>query len=44
MFDGKPYRLCLTLGALAELEDAFAASRSERRWWSGFPPARLSAE
>ncbi len=22
---GKPYRLCLTLGALAELEDAFAA-------------------
>lgn len=24
-FDGKPYRLCLTLGALAELEDAFAA-------------------
>lgn len=26
MFDGKPYRLCLTLGALAELEDAFSAS------------------
>lgn len=26
VFDGKPYRLCLTLGALAELEDAFAAS------------------
>ena len=25
VFDGKPYRLCLTLGALAELEDAFAA-------------------
>ncbi|SMH42852.1 gene transfer agent family protein [Mesorhizobium australicum] len=24
-FDGKPFRLCLTLGALAELEDAFAA-------------------
>ena len=24
-FDGKPYRLRLTLGALAELEDAFAA-------------------
>jgi len=24
--DGKPHRLCLTLGALAELEDAFAAS------------------
>lgn len=24
-FDGKPYRLCLTLGALAELETAFAA-------------------
>ncbi|MEX0345043.1 MAG: gene transfer agent family protein [Rhizobiaceae bacterium] len=23
--DGKPYRLCLTLGALAELEAAFAA-------------------
>lgn len=25
-FDGTPYRLCLTLGALAELEDAFSAS------------------
>jgi hypothetical protein len=25
-FDGREYRLCLTLGALAELEDAFAAS------------------
>ncbi|MCO5159897.1 MAG: gene transfer agent family protein [Mesorhizobium sp.] len=25
-FDGKTYRLCLTLGALAELEDAFAAA------------------
>lgn len=25
IFDGKPYRLCLTLGALAELEDAFGA-------------------
>jgi Phage tail tube protein, GTA-gp10 len=24
--DGKPYRLCLTLGALAELEDAFGAA------------------
>jgi hypothetical protein len=24
-FDGKPYRLCLTMGALAELEDAFGA-------------------
>lgn len=24
--DGRDYRLCLTLGALAELEDAFAAS------------------
>ena len=24
--DGRSYRLCLTLGALAELEDAFAAS------------------
>lgn len=24
--DGRPYRLCLTLGALAELEAAFAAS------------------
>lgn len=23
VFDGKPYRLCLTLGALAELESAF---------------------
>jgi hypothetical protein len=26
IFDGKPYKLCLTLGALAELEDAFAAT------------------
>lgn len=25
VLDGRPYRLCLTLGALAELEDAFAA-------------------
>jgi len=25
-FDGRDFRLCLTLGALAELEDAFAAS------------------
>lgn len=25
VLDGKPHRLCLTLGALAELEDAFAA-------------------
>jgi len=25
MLDGREYRLCLTLGALAELEDAFAA-------------------
>ncbi|MCO5063116.1 MAG: gene transfer agent family protein [Rhizobiaceae bacterium] len=25
VLDGKPRRLCLTLGALAELEDAFAA-------------------
>lgn len=25
ILDGKPYRLCLTLGALAELEDAFGA-------------------
>jgi hypothetical protein len=24
VFDGRPHRLCLTLGALAELEDAFA--------------------
>lgn len=24
-FDGKPYRLCLTLGALAELESAYCA-------------------
>lgn len=24
-FDGKPYRLCLTLGALAELEAVYAA-------------------
>ena len=26
LLDGREYRLCLTLGALAELEDAFAAS------------------
>lgn len=26
LLDGRPYRLCLTLGALAELEDAFGAS------------------
>jgi len=26
VLDGQPYRLCLTLGALAELEDAYAAS------------------
>ena len=25
VFDGRPFKLCLTLGALAELEDAFAA-------------------
>jgi hypothetical protein len=25
VLDGKPYRLCLTLGSLAELEDAFGA-------------------
>lgn len=25
-FDGREFRLCLTLGALAELEDAFAAA------------------
>lgn len=25
VLDGKPYRLCLTLGALAELETAYAA-------------------
>lgn len=25
VLDGKPHRLCLTLGALAELEDAFGA-------------------
>ncbi len=25
VLDGRPYRLCLTLGALAELEDAFGA-------------------
>lgn len=25
MLDGRPYRLCLTLGALAELETAYAA-------------------
>ncbi len=24
-FDGKPYTLCLTLGALAQLEDIFQA-------------------
>jgi len=26
VLDGAPYRLCLTLGALAELEDAFGAA------------------
>jgi hypothetical protein len=26
VLDGRPYRLCLTLGALAELESAFAAT------------------
>lgn len=26
VFDGRPYRLVLTLGALAELEDAFAVA------------------
>lgn len=26
VLDGRPYRLCLTLGALADLEDAFGAS------------------
>ncbi len=25
-FDGRPYRLCLTLGSLAELEDAFGST------------------
>ena len=42
-FDGKPYRLCLTLGALAELENAFGAgdlnALAER-----FGTGRLSAK
>jgi Phage tail tube protein, GTA-gp10 len=42
-FDGKPYRLCLTLGALAELEHAFGAgdlnALAER-----FGTGRLSAK
>lgn len=42
MLDGREYRLCLTLGALAELEDAFAvddlAALVER-----FSSGRLSA-
>lgn len=41
--DGKQYRLCLTLGALAELEDAFGAqdlnALAER-----FASGRLSAK
>jgi hypothetical protein len=42
VLDGEPYRLCLTLGALAELEDAFGAddmlALAER-----FEAGRLSA-
>ena len=42
ILDGEPYRLCLTLGALAELEDAFGAedmlSLAQR-----FETGRLSA-
>ena len=42
-FNGKPYRLCLTLGALAELETAFGAgdlnALAER-----FGTGRLSAK
>ena len=42
-FDGKPYRMCLTLGALAELENAFGAgdlnALAER-----FGTGRLSAK
>ena len=42
-FDGKPFRLCLTLGALAELENAFGAgdlnALAER-----FGTGRLSAK
>ena len=42
-FDGKPYRLCLTLGALAELENAFGTgdlnALAER-----FGTGRLSAK
>jgi Phage tail tube protein, GTA-gp10 len=42
-FDGRPYRLCLTLGALAELEHAFGAgdlnALAER-----FGTGRLSAK
>ena len=40
--DGKPYRLCLTLGALAELEPP-SATTTCWRWPSASRPGRLSA-
>lgn len=43
MLDGKPYRLCLTLGALAELESAFGhedMSALAQRFESGRISAR----
>ena len=36
--DGKAYRLCLTLGALAESNPPMPPMISER-WWSGFRTA-----
>lgn len=41
-FDGRPYRLVLTLGALAELEDAFKAD-DLARLVERFSTGRLSA-
>jgi Phage tail tube protein, GTA-gp10 len=50
VLDGKAYRLCLTLGALAELEDAFAvtdmlalAERFEKGRLSARDAARIIA-
>ena len=42
VLDGKPHRLCLTLGALAELEDAFGAD-DMLALASRFEAGRLSA-
>jgi hypothetical protein len=42
VFDGKPHRMCLTLGALAELEDAFGED-DMLALASRFEAGRLSA-